>query len=251
MDDRLTIVCITSCQMRMVNYHISMTRQLLSNKPSLSPETNKEQQKEDADHPVKTGADGDNNNDKDKDEERGRSTHRRNQSQQITNTSTSTGSRSRSRSASISRQSSRRPRREAAVSISPIRAVYNHAERDDAYLNNACRRMSGTRTRSGRSSVRISPGTWYDRSPHLRYGLAHETRTKRSKSPDRDDDEDEDVIVKRMVNVRRKKLTKKEDGLVRYWVGGKQEEGGSAQESAEEVLAWDAFAEARRASSGD
>jgi len=225
-----------------------MTRQLLSNRPSPGPKTKKEQKKENADHPVKTQTDND-------DEERGRSIHRQVrhdhiQSQQVTNTNTS--SRSRSRSASIPRQSSRRPQREAAVSISPIRAVYNHAERGDAYRNDPCRHTAGTRPRSGRSSVRISPGTWYDRSPHLRYGLAHETRTKRSKSPDWDDDEDEDVIVQRMVRRRGKKLTKKDGRLVRYWVG--RDQGGSgcggATESAEEVLAWDAFEEARGARIG-
>ncbi|KAK5077735.1 hypothetical protein LTR70_009470 [Exophiala xenobiotica] len=235
----------------MVNYQISMTRQLLSNRTSRAPGTKKEQKKENADHPVKTKTDNDN----DKDEERGRSIHRQVrhdhiQSQQVTNTSTS--SRSRSRSASIPRQSSRRPQREAAVSISPIRAVYNHAERGDAYRNDDCRHtsMAETRPRSGRSSVRISPGTWYDRSPHLRYGLAHETRTKRSKSPDWDDDEDEDVIVQRMVKRRGKKLTKKDGRLVRYWVGRDQGGRGGAMESAEEVLAWDAFEEARGARIG-
>jgi len=207
----------------MASYKISTTRQLLLSKTTTTPDSKEEQKAVNTDYPASAKIQPDNDKDKDIDIDvaRGRSIHRHDHSQPRQkpdgNTCRSIGPYSRSRSAVIPRQSSRRPRREAGLSISPIRAVYNHAERGDAYLYGTYCHIPGfqPRARSGRSAARISPGAWYDRSPHLRYGLAHETMTKRSKSPGWDDEGDEDVIVKRMVEARSERTRRKDTRLVR------------------------------------
>lgn len=236
----------------MASYKIPMTHQLLLNRTTTTPDSKEEQNAVDTDYPASAKIQPDNVKDEDIDIDvaRGRSIHRHDHSQPRPktngNTCTSISPYSRSRSAVIPRQSSRRPRREAGLSISPIRAVYNHAERGDVYLYDAYCHIPGfqPRARSGRSAARISPGAWYDRSAHLRYGLAHETRTERCKSPDWDDEGDEDAVAKRMVEARSKRTRRKDKRLVRSWVGENQEGVGRARESAEEAAAWDTRAEA-------
>ncbi|KAK5944745.1 hypothetical protein PMZ80_001945 [Knufia obscura] len=131
------------------------------------------------------------------DETRGRTTHRQEDPKQPTRTP--------SRSANITRQSSRRPRREAQRSISPIRAVYHANQRNDLYR--------GGRIFTGRVRGHVSQGEWYERSPHLRDGRAHSVDRKPPKSPSLKDEGEEDKLVRRMVEARAKMKGRKERTL--------------------------------------
>lgn len=111
-----------------------------------------------------------------------------------------------SRSAAIACQSSCRPRREARISISPVRGVYNQSQRDHAY-----RRASSTR--AGRSTADVSRGDSFDRSPHLPDSRVHEVKHRRARSPSWNDDGYEELVVQRMVEARLKRVRKKEKRL--------------------------------------
>lgn len=118
-------------------------------------------------------------------------------------------SRNRSRSTSIPRQRSLRPRHEAQHSISPVCAIYNHADRASAYPPSA-RNPSPSQLKfwSGRASTHVSQGEWYERSPHLRDGRVHEIKQK-SKTPkkltprdrERYDGENRDETAKRVIKM--------------------------------------------------